>query len=424
MISPRWLVFVLVLFTAAGAAEKRPITPHDLWTMKRAGAPALSPDGRRFVVAAGSVHLIDTSGDNVLNAISDLGGTPTDVAIALDGSRAFALSPSANRLTAIDLNTGQTAGTPFTVSGNSSTVSVGPDGLVYVTAQNLIQIIDGRTMSIVRELQLNAQPSRPTFTPDGRYAIFTNRTPVTGSSVLQVDLATYAITTIPNFQVILDRVQFVSGNRAYAISSQTQRLYEVTVSPFNINPPSFAGLSELTNVTDFAISNEVPSARFMFVVTAGSMYRIDMNGNPGIGAGQVAIPSAPGPLAYSAPQVTGTPVIVLPYNNAQTTTPGGTYRPLIARVTDSFGRPLYAVNVTFTSDNPNAQILGAQATTNIQGYAQTTVIAPANAATFNVTASAGPGPNAPSATYVLTSSAGSTGGGGSSFSSKLTRTMR
>jgi hypothetical protein len=37
MISPRWLVFVIALLTAAGAAEKRPITPQDLWTMKRAG---------------------------------------------------------------------------------------------------------------------------------------------------------------------------------------------------------------------------------------------------------------------------------------------------------------------------------------------------------------------------------------------------
>ncbi len=45
----RWLVSCLVLLTAAFAAEKRPITPHDLWAMKRAGAPALSPDGRRVV---------------------------------------------------------------------------------------------------------------------------------------------------------------------------------------------------------------------------------------------------------------------------------------------------------------------------------------------------------------------------------------
>lgn len=382
-------------------------------TLGQAEAAALSPDGRRLVVAAGSVHLIDTSGDNVLSTISDLGGTPTDVAIALDGSRAFVLSPGANRLSAIDLNTGQNVGTPFAVSGNASTVTVGPDGLVYVTAQNLIQILDGRTMTIVREIQLNAQPSRPTFTPDGRYALLTNRTPVTGSSIIQLDLASYAAAFIPNFGVVLDRIQFVAGNRAYAVSNQTQRLYEITTSPFNINPPSFSGIAELTNVTDFAISNEVPSARFMFVVTGGTMHRIDMNGNPGIGAGQVAIPSAPGPLTYSAPQTTGSPVIILPYNNAQTTAPGGTYRPLIARVTDSFGRPLFAVNVTFTSDNPNAQILGSQATTNVLGYAQTTVIAPANAGTFNVTASAGPGPNAPTATYVLTSATGSTGGGGS-----------
>jgi hypothetical protein len=71
---------------------------------------------------------------------------------------------------------------------------------------------------------------------------------------------------------------------------------------------------------------------------------------------------------------------------------------------------LFGVNVTFTSDNPNAQILGATATSNAQGWAQTTVVAPPTAGTFNVTAAAGPGPGQPTATYVLSAASGSTGG--------------
>jgi len=45
------LVLLLGLATALGAAEptRRPITPHDLWAVKRLGSPALSPDGTRVV---------------------------------------------------------------------------------------------------------------------------------------------------------------------------------------------------------------------------------------------------------------------------------------------------------------------------------------------------------------------------------------
>lgn len=47
----RWFVLVLaaVLSVAALAADKRPITPQDLWAMKRLGSPALSPDGKSVV---------------------------------------------------------------------------------------------------------------------------------------------------------------------------------------------------------------------------------------------------------------------------------------------------------------------------------------------------------------------------------------
>ena len=48
---PRVVVFALTLVfsLAAGAADKRPITPQDLWAFKRLGSPALSPDGRTVV---------------------------------------------------------------------------------------------------------------------------------------------------------------------------------------------------------------------------------------------------------------------------------------------------------------------------------------------------------------------------------------
>lgn len=41
---------VLALSTTALAADKRPITPQDLWALKRVSSPALSPDGKTAVV--------------------------------------------------------------------------------------------------------------------------------------------------------------------------------------------------------------------------------------------------------------------------------------------------------------------------------------------------------------------------------------
>jgi dipeptidyl aminopeptidase/acylaminoacyl peptidase len=45
----RWGLLVLGLVAGVVAAEKRPITPQDLWAMKRLGSPMLSPDGGTVV---------------------------------------------------------------------------------------------------------------------------------------------------------------------------------------------------------------------------------------------------------------------------------------------------------------------------------------------------------------------------------------
>jgi uncharacterized protein (TIGR03437 family) len=377
----------------------------------QAEAAVLSPDGRKLLVAAGSLHIIDTGSDTAVAALSTVGNTPTDVAVALDSSRAFVLSPASNRLTAVDLNTNTVAGTPIQVAGQSTGVAVGPNGLVYVSTTNLIQIVDGRTMTLIKEIQLNASPGKLVFTPDGLHAIAVNRTPVTGSSILIFDLiGNKLLDFIGNENVTYDRVIYGAGNRFYLLSSQTATLYEMTINPKAVRTAQFSGVGAITNVTDMAVTGEVPNSRFLFLATPGTLYRLDLASNPALGAGQQTIPAQPGPLVHVTPQNTGTPATVLAYNTAQTTTPSGTYLPVIARVTNSVGRPLFGVTVTFTSDNANAQILGATATTNIEGWAQTTVVAPATAGTFNVTATAGTGPSQPTATYILTASTGSTGG--------------
>ncbi|HEX5718856.1 MAG TPA: S9 family peptidase [Thermoanaerobaculia bacterium] len=63
-------VAFLVFSTAASA--KRPMTPEDLWAMERAGAPALSPDGKQVVFTINRISVEENKGD------SDLWLVPAD----------------------------------------------------------------------------------------------------------------------------------------------------------------------------------------------------------------------------------------------------------------------------------------------------------------------------------------------------------
>ena len=89
----------------------------------------MTPDRRRLLVVANGLHIIDTASDNILSSITDVVTEPIDVAVALDASRAFVLSSTSNRLTAVDLTTNATVGNPITIPGICTGVAVGPTPL-------------------------------------------------------------------------------------------------------------------------------------------------------------------------------------------------------------------------------------------------------------------------------------------------------
>ena len=372
-------------------------------------AMAITPDGRKLVVVADNTYIIDTTSDTIVATLSDTGSAPNDVAMSLDGSRAFVLSSNSNRLTAVDMATNAITGTALPISGNSTGVAVGPNGFVYVTAVNRLFDIDGKTMTVRSEVALNARPGKVVFTSDGRFAVAVNQTPSTGSSALLFDLTSRQLTgTIPNFQTTLSSLYVASDNKVYAHSAETQQLYEISLNPFNINGAEFGSIGRINSIGYVTTTNELPIPRWMFLSTASSLYRIDLSSSPANNSGQVAITSNIGGLTFAAQTATGTPVRLIGYNALQSTTPGGTYQPLLVRAIDSTGRPLQNVPVTFTSDNSGATIQGASVQTNGFGYAQAIVTAPSSASSFKVTASAANG--AVTTEFVL--SVGSAGGGG------------
>ena len=357
-----------------------------------AEAAALTPDGNRLLVVAGSyLHIFSTTFDTELATV-DVGGLATDLAVALDSSRAFVISPNLQRLTAVDLTTNSVVGAN-SLSTAPSAVAVGPNGLVYVSADNRILEIDGRTMTVTSspsgEIPVAGRPGKLAFTPDGNFALAPNLlASSTATLAMRVDLRTHTVTNLPQTTffsgVTLNRIVVVSASRTFAIS-QGQKLYDISVDPLNIDESFLRGANN-AGVTAMAPSNEVPDARFLFVAAQNLVYRFDILINQ-VNGTQGPLPFTPGSLAFAGAASTGPVAGVIQYNNAQSVAQGGTSLPLIVRVADAFTRPVYGAPVAFSTTAAGVTILNPNAVTGLDGFAQTAVsVFGATAATVSVIA--------------------------------------
>ena len=152
---------------------------------------ALSPDGKKLVVIAGNVYIFDTATDTLLTPTGiQFTGTNTDVAFAIDSSKAYILTNNgtAGTVTPLDL-TQFTASTGLTLPGAGAGIVMGPTGFLYVTTLNRLFEINPRTMAVTPsgEIAINGNPGKPIFTQDGKWALAINRTPVTGTSIMRFD---------------------------------------------------------------------------------------------------------------------------------------------------------------------------------------------------------------------------------------------
>ena len=383
-----------------------------------ATAAAMSEDGKRLAVAAGLLHIIDTSNDRdiVPNGISiGPGVTAFDVAASFDGKTFYVLgfnTAGGSVLAAVDASsTVVTNSLPIT--GPTTAVAVGPNGLVYVSAPNQILEINPNTWAatIGGAILLNGKPGKLVFTPDGLYALAVNQTPITGSAVLLIGLSSHAVVnSVPNFSVTMDRLLVLSSTQALAYASQNQSLYQLTISTggtISISAFSVPGLGA-GNVTAAVTSNEVAGGgrsivQSLYVAVNGVLYREDLSSISV--TGQFPVASAIGGLSFAGAAVTGTPTTLLQYGNNQVVAPNGVSLPVVVRVLDNNGNPLSGVTVTFGTNNSAASVSPTSATTGSSGFAQTYVTAPAASGPLTVSATAG------SQTAAYTMTVGSGGGG-------------
>ncbi len=348
-----------------------------------ASSAAVSPDGTRLLVVSsgGVLNIVNTTTDTVLASNIYLGGPVIDIAVSLDSTRAFALVAAAasNELTVVNLSSGTLVSGVALPGGAPTGVSVGPNGLVYVSEQGAVLQLDPNSYAVQFTMSVNGRPGRAYFTPDGAQAIAGNLTPATGPAAFVFNLSSRTVSnSIPSTSfpsnVVLDTIVPVGNNRVIAYSSAAQSLFDITLNPLNVTPFAFATSGPVGAV---AASNTYPTAadpntQFLFFTSGTTLYRVDLNANQV--TGQQTLSSAPGTLTFAAAGLTnGTPAALVTSGDNQSIAPNTASAPLIVKVIDAQGRPLTGVQVIFTTSAAGATFSNASVLTDNLGNATTTV---------------------------------------------------
>ena len=100
MKSPRVIAFLLTLALSVTvcAADKRPITPQDLWAVKRLGSPALSPDGKTAVFTVQDWSIEKNKSTSSLWLVDVAGGAPRRLTNAPVSDSGPVWSPDGTRI--------------------------------------------------------------------------------------------------------------------------------------------------------------------------------------------------------------------------------------------------------------------------------------------------------------------------------------
>jgi uncharacterized protein (TIGR03437 family) len=389
-----------------------------------AAAPTFAtvqPDGRRLIVAAGRVYFLDTSTDTVINPNGlVVDGEPIDVAVSFDSSKAFILSRSnpgtaGTVLTVIDLVNNFARLGVLTFNGNQSEaatgLTMGPNGYLYLSAYARVYEISTDTfrLSAGGELAARGYPSRGTLTPDGKYIVFPNRQPVFGgNSVMQLDLSTrtFSYDGASTSEIFTKFTPASpsgdSPTKLYGYGT-TGRLYDITLGSQVILDRSQLVArfqSGLDNVIfpNLSFSNEVPPRTLWYTrpvtnLDGSTSKRIVQAGLSSFDQNiqEQNLPFTQNlEMTFLSPGVTSGGTRILGYNTTQTVPAASrTGLPLVARIVDALGRPIYRGQITFSSTDPAVIVQNPQSVTGIDGWAQTFVTVPNAPGTYTVTASGG-----------------------------------
>ncbi len=383
----------------------------------------VTPNGNLLAVAAGTVFLFNTATNGELLSGGFSQGSDYNtfaIAASLDSASIFALGSNGSGtslLTAISTTT-YTATATLPLSQPATALSVGPNGLVYVSMPNQILEVDPKTLqpTFNGAISVSGTPGSLVFTPDGQYALGANQSTF-GNSLLIATLATHTATDPSLGLPELTSLQVIGVDTVLALSPEG--LYEITIStPVSVIPIKYNGAA-LTSLVGLTASNDVPAGghntvQAAYFVSANNATNNIYQFTPATQAilSQTVAPNiTPGVLTYAVPALTtsqASPGALLAYGINQTLLPSATSEPLVVQVLDANNVPIRGYAVQFQSNTNGATLSSTSAVTGSNGYALTYLAAPATPGSVTVTATVG----SLIASFSIVVSATAQGGGG------------
>jgi uncharacterized protein (TIGR03437 family) len=377
----------------------------------------LTPDGKYLLVAGAQFYILNTSTNALAATNLGVSGQVADFAISSDSTKAWVLQtlPFNNNITPINLTT-LTGGAKVSITRAGETISLSPTGKLYVPTRNVITEYDPTTLQSTNETQGSFLPGRLNFNLDGTKAYFIDKSEFQAFSIVVFNTTAHTTTGWPaniftTYAPVFDEIYVAGPGRLFGLERSKSTLWEITDDPLGAAPVNMPAAFDSTLVFGAAVSSEIPSARYLYVLTESSarptLARVALSNNT-LQVFSNALVSS-GLLRYFAiPPQTGASQIIK-FNDAQTINGGGVAKTLLAYVTDSLGRPVYNQQVTFAPDSgsANAVLANVSARTNANGFVQADVTVPATPGTYTINLYA----DAASGSFTITVP-GTTGGGG------------
>jgi uncharacterized protein (TIGR03437 family) len=362
----------------------------------------VTPDGRYLFVVGSQLDIVNTTTD-ALAVHADTGvppgATPVAVAFSHDSKTAWILSStnSGSTITMMDLGTLQAASTVLNLTATSASMVLSPGDLLYVTTNTShIYEIDPLKLAVTTLGQIDVPgtgiPGPLQFTPDGTNAYFLNLIACgTCSPIFKLNIQSHAISSwLPSdgsAPPVVDQLLVAGNNRVLGWSKAITQLWDISPSSLALTPAAL-GFLKTNTVLGAAISNEIPSSRFLYLLYPDlSFDRITLADNNAVQQSRLDLIN--GTLLQFVPIPAQSNTAILPLtlyliNSSQSLAPSATAL-LTGQVLDSVGRPMMGASAVFSADPTSGiAITTPSVTTTAGGWAETTAVAPAAPGNYTV----------------------------------------
>ncbi len=383
-------------------------------------AVVVTPDGTRALILSDALYVVDGATDTVLPPAVAVGTNPIDVVVSRDSKFAYVLSAQSNTITVVDLDT-RTVSDTIAYTGTGRNLAIRPTGEICLTKLNNIWVYDPDTLEKVGQFGVAGLPLKPVFTADGQYMLVPLSTsdgsaPVASAALVdwnETDL-TKVVRTLTlhdpadNSVVAFDRILISKVGEAYAFAPKHGTIYRLTWLNFLGNAINVVdnGSAPTTGIDDFALSTEYPEAKNLYYIQNQNIGMYDLGSQtPGVTRFGYS-----GKLSLVQPPSSSTASFSLQYNSLQKIAIGGALQPLLVRLFDANGIPLFDQPVQFSTEDDRVTINNASTFTNADGYAWTYVHVPADNGRFTIDATAAD--NIDEAFVIISGTGVNPGGGG------------